>query len=112
MGGEGGAGVGSNGWHAVAGVKEASASNRPDALVHAAALSSLDRKNRKPTRTKPTAWPAHLPTPTLPQAEEQQLKDFGGDYEYYLSKNDSEAAKMAVKEARAKAIVQSQTKVR
>jgi hypothetical protein len=45
------------------------------------------------------------------QAEECQLKDFGGDYEYYLSKNESEAEKMAVKEARAKAIVQSQVGV-
>lgn len=61
--------------------------------------------------------PCHAPhpfacIPPSPQAEEQQLKDFGGDYEYYLSKNDSEAQKMAVKEARAKAIVQSQTKAK
>jgi hypothetical protein len=55
--------------------------------------------------------PVCLVDPTL-QAEDQQLKDFGGDYEYYLSKNDSEAQKMAVKEAKAKAIVQSQTKAK
>lgn len=59
----------------------------------------------------------HITMPRLPldptsQAEDQQLKDFGGDYEYYLSKNDTEAQKMAVKEAKAKAIVQSQTKAK
>lgn len=48
----------------------------------------------------------------LSQAEDCQLKDFGGDYEYYLSKNETEAEKMAVKEARAKAIEQSQTKAK
>jgi hypothetical protein len=36
----------------------------------------------------------------VPQAEDRQLKDFQGDYEYYLTKNETEAEKMAVKAAK------------
>ncbi|KAF6252209.1 P-loop containing nucleoside triphosphate hydrolase protein [Scenedesmus sp. NREL 46B-D3] len=45
-------------------------------------------------------------------AEDRQLKDFQGDYEYYLSKNDTEAEKMAVKAAKVKAVEQSAIKAK
>eukprot|EP00878_Enallax_costatus_P018023 GHUV01018949.1.p2 GENE.GHUV01018949.1~~GHUV01018949.1.p2 ORF type:complete len:164 (+),score=52.90 GHUV01018949.1:1293-1784(+) len=43
-------------------------------------------------------------------AEDCQLKDFQGDYEYYLTKNETEAAKMEVKQQRAAAIEKENTK--
>jgi hypothetical protein len=46
------------------------------------------------------------------QAENQSLIDYGGDYDYYLSKNDVEASKMAEKQARADAIEKSSTKAK
>jgi hypothetical protein len=49
--------------------------------------------------------PLHLPRYFLKQiatrivnVEHQKLKDFKGDYEYYLSQNDKEAAKMEVRQ--------------
>jgi hypothetical protein len=48
----------------------------------------------------------------LLQAEDRQLKDFQGDYEYYLTKNETEAEKMAVKAAKVKAVEQSAIKAK
>ncbi|WIA42252.1 hypothetical protein OEZ86_008269 [Tetradesmus obliquus] len=45
-------------------------------------------------------------------AEDRQLKDFQGDYEYYLEKNETEAEKMAVKAAKAKAVEQAAIKAK
>jgi ATPase subunit of ABC transporter with duplicated ATPase domains len=52
------------------------------------------------------------PCCSLSQAEDRQLKDFHGDYEYYLTKNETEAEKMAVKAARVKAVEQSAIKAK
>lgn len=46
------------------------------------------------------------------QAEDCTLKDFQGDYEYYLTKNETEAAKMEVKQQRAATIEKSNTKAK
>eukprot|EP00879_Flechtneria_rotunda_P025090 GHRR01026640.1.p1 GENE.GHRR01026640.1~~GHRR01026640.1.p1 ORF type:complete len:131 (-),score=41.47 GHRR01026640.1:532-924(-) len=46
------------------------------------------------------------------QAEDCSLKDFQGDYEYYLSKNETEAVKMEVKQARAAAVEKANTKAK
>jgi ATPase subunit of ABC transporter with duplicated ATPase domains len=48
----------------------------------------------------------------LLQAEDRQLKDFQGDYEYYLTKNETEAEKMAAKAAKVKAVEQSAIKAK
>eukprot|EP00879_Flechtneria_rotunda_P011902 GHRR01012431.1.p1 GENE.GHRR01012431.1~~GHRR01012431.1.p1 ORF type:complete len:661 (+),score=250.45 GHRR01012431.1:1092-3074(+) len=45
-------------------------------------------------------------------AEDCSLKDFQGDYEYYLSKNETEAVKMEVKQARAAAVEKANTKAK
>lgn len=45
-------------------------------------------------------------------SEDQKLKDFQGDYEYYLSQNDVEAEKMAVKEERQEEIAKAQIKAK
>ena len=42
--------------------------------------------------------------------EDQKLKDFKGDYEYYLEQNEDEAVVMQEKEERAKKLVQENTK--
>jgi len=47
-----------------------------------------------------------LPLEPSPQVEDQQLKDFKGDYEYYLEQNEDEAVVMQEKEERAKKLVQ------
>lgn len=45
-------------------------------------------------------------------AEGQTLKDFDGDYEYYLSQNQAEAVKMEVKEERSKEIEKDNIKAK
>mmetsp|Transcript_4201 Transcript_4201/g.11356 ORF Transcript_4201/g.11356 Transcript_4201/m.11356 type:complete len:726 (+) Transcript_4201:1136-3313(+) len=45
-------------------------------------------------------------------AEDRQLKDFKGDYSYYLEQNEDEAAKMIAKEAKAKEIEKSNIKAK
>lgn len=45
-------------------------------------------------------------------AEDQTLKDFDGDYEYYLSQNQAEAVKMEVKEERSKEIIKDNIKAK
>jgi hypothetical protein len=46
------------------------------------------------------------------QVEEYKLKDFKGDYEYYLEQNEDEAAVMEEKAEKAKKLEQENTKVR
>ena len=48
--------------------------------------------------------------PCTDQVEDQKLKDFKGDYEYYLEQNEDEAVVMQEKEERAKKLVQENTK--
>jgi hypothetical protein len=64
------------------------------------------------THTHTHAHIPHAHAHTRTQAEDCQLKDFGGDYEYYLSKHEAEAVKMEAKFARAAAIEKSQTKAK
>ena len=41
------------------------------------------------------------------QVENYKLRDYEGDYDEFLEKNEGEAAKMAVKEERSKVIAQA-----
>lgn len=44
--------------------------------------------------------------------EDLQLKDFKGDYEYFLEQNDGEAAKMEVKEERQREVAKDNIKAK
>jgi hypothetical protein len=53
-----------------------------------------------------------LPTPALAQVEGRKLRDYKGDYEYFLEQNEDEAAKMEAKEEKAKEIAQDNIKAK
>lgn len=47
-----------------------------------------------------------------PQVENCKLRDYKGDYEYFLEQNEDEAAKMEAKEEKAKEIAQDSIKAK
>jgi hypothetical protein len=67
----------------------------------AAQAAACDARPRPPLAPSPRRYFLKQIATRILLVEGQKLKDFKGDYEYYLSQNDTEAAKMEVRRARA-----------